>query len=155
MAKSPEGDPILHYGAPGESTSRRRFYVAGNQVALSVEEPSDRRLRYENWLDPEQQRAFNHRQQWASYEDFCAFFDAPDRPKSRFEATIVRRPDPRPALLPTLAADNTGFDRLEILTHVRAQAVRSMRERLSIDLPVKSDEFDNYRDLSVLQKNVK
>ena len=69
-------------------------------------------------------------------------------------------------VLPTLSDDNAGFDRLEILTHVRAHAVRTVRldgqpvdldqfvphllnDRLIVSFPPLSGSADNFKQVEV------
>jgi gliding motility-associated-like protein len=69
-------------------------------------------------------------------------------------------------VLPTLAADNAGFDRLEILTHNQAQAVTQVRidgqpvdleqhvpqildDRLIVSFPPLSGSADNFKQVEV------
>lgn len=140
----------------------RSYYVLGTHVGLSVEEPTDRRLRYENWLDREQQRAFNHQPQWQSHEDFCAFFDAPGRPKSRFEATVVRLSDQQPIGTVTLAPANRDPDlSITLWRDYRGHGYGSEAFRLAsdyvlaaFDLPyiIAASREDNVASIKMLEK---
>ena len=76
--------------------TQRYYYIKGKNIGVAREEPADRRLSYENWLDPVMQRNFNYRPNWASFEEFCAFFDDPNRPPNRFIAVVVRLADEQP-----------------------------------------------------------
>lgn len=90
----------------------RTFYTKGRVVGLTEFLLEDYRLFYQTWKDPSTQKNFNTIPDWESYEDFLAMFTNPDRPRQRFNATIVRLQDQAPvgriSLAPTHLEPDLG-----------------------------------------------
>ena len=76
--------------------TQREYFIKGARIGLAKRIEDDHRLNYENWLDLDMQKNFNHVCRWQSLEEYLAFFCSPSRPKQRFVATIICLVDEHP-----------------------------------------------------------
>ena len=114
--------------------SKRSFYRRGKVVGLTEFLHTDCRPFYETWKDAVTQRNFNSKHEDESYEDFLAFFTAPDRPPQRFNATIVSLLDQKPIGRSSLAPAHLEPDLgIWIYAPYRFKGYGTEAVRLSVD----------------------
>ena len=86
------------------------IYISGIRVCLAKFLLEDFKPYYESWSETETQRNFNFRHDWASYEEFLAFFTNPKRPPQRLNCSILRMVDGIPVGRLSLAPEHLEPD---------------------------------------------